>query len=212
MKEIAAITACLAVLFFSQTAFAQDSGGRLGIGADVSYMAVADTGESTKVVFDAVALVGANLTYYAGETFSLEVSIGYSQLDVDAEGNGMAFSLGRLKQLPVLLTGRFHLPMKDGRISPYFGGGIGYYFNEFDTSEIVALAGGTLDPDNGVAFHLSTGIELFIWEHASLSFDLKYIWNETAGNTTIVGVTTSDDLDLNTFLGGIGFTYYFELD
>ena len=48
-----------------QIVLAQDFDGKLGIGANISYMGIADTGDVNSIEFDGTALIGANLTYYA---------------------------------------------------------------------------------------------------------------------------------------------------
>lgn len=209
MKKITILIACVAVFFISQAALAQDFDGKLGIGANVSYSGISDTGEGDSIKFDGAPLIGANLTYYFNKYFSFEVAIGYSQLDVEGTAAGVTIDLGELQQFPVFLSGRFHLPIRNGAVSPYFGGGVGYYFNDFDTSQIVALAGGKLDTDNSFAFHLNAGIEFFAGDHIALNLDLKYIWNEADGEFTAANIAALDDLDLNNFVGGLSLKFYF---
>ena len=208
MKKSTMITACMIVLFASQMALAQDLDGKVGIGANVSYMSIADTGDVTSIKFDGAALIGVNLTYCANKSTSYELIVGYSQLKVDAKGATSSFDLGELRQIPVLLTGRLHLPLKNGAVSPYFGGGVGYYYNEFDPSQIVTLVGGKVDTDDSVAFHLTTGVDFFVGDHVTMGIDLKYLWNEAGGDLTFVGVPAATDLDLNTFTIGISLKFY----
>lgn len=205
MKSAILIAMCITVFITGQSVMAQDGNGRFSVGANVSYVDIASTGKDVNIEYDSNVLYGASLTYYLDKHFSCELSIGYFQLDVDATGNGMTFGFGDLQQFPVLLTARYHLPIKNGMISPYLGGGGGYYFNNFDTSQRVTLAGGNIHTDNSFAFHLNSGIEFYVKKDIAITLDFKYIWNETDGVFTMVGVAATDDMDLNTLLIGVGF-------
>jgi len=208
MMKMTILIACIAVFFIGQTALAQDFDGRLGIGANVSYMGISDSGEGDSLKFDGAPLVGFNLTHYFNRFISFEVAVGYSQLDDETNATGATLNLGELKQYPVYFSGRLHLPIDSGAISPYAGAGVGYYFNDFDTSQAIALAGAIIDTDNSFAFHLNAGIEFFIGNHFALNLDLKYIWNEADGDFTMANVAAMNDLDLNSFIGGISLKFY----
>lgn len=212
MKNAILIAIFTIVLATGQSAMAQDSYGKLSIGANVSFFDIASTGKDINIQFDSTAFYGVNLTYYFDKNFSGELSVGYSRSDVFGTGSGTTFSAGEFEQFPVLLTARYHLPMISGKISPYFGGGGGYYFNNFTASRIVTLAGGKMDTDNSFAFHLNSGIEFLIREDMVIGLDFKYIWNEADGAFTMVGLSARDDLDLNTLLVGISFKVILDSD
>jgi len=209
MKYVAATVLCLIGLFISKSAVAEDANGRFSIGASIAYTDIASTGKGVNIGFSESILYSGALTYYMGDYASCEVSVGYLQLDAEGSTNGTAFDFGELQQFPILLTARYHLPIEEGRVSLYIGGGIGYYINNFNTSQVVTLSGGEIDTENGFAFHLSSGIELHINRNAALSVDLKYIWNEADGAFNMVGLSENDDIDLNTVSIGIGFRVFF---
>jgi opacity protein-like surface antigen len=84
---------------------------------------------------------------YAFTRFVLiEGSVGYNSNDVgDIEVNALGdnvvrFSAGKLTRLPVQLTGLWRF-RPDKKFNPYVGGGIGYSFIEFDSSdELIELS------------------------------------------------------------------------
>ena len=196
--------ALILIVCFSQTAF---GGGRFGIGANVSFMGVADTGPDDEVQFDGTSMIGLNVTAFMTRFMSVAVDLGYSKLDIDTDsGAGVTVSAGELKQMPLLLTARLHLPLSKS-ISPYVGAGLGYYFNDFDTSDFLDLAGGKLSADDNFAFHINGGIEVFFGEHLALNFDLKYLWNEMDLKDPMA--LLDDNLDMRTFIAGVGLKFYF---
>jgi len=202
MKKNLCVVFCIGMalcLGFGQAASAAE---KFGIGANVSYMGVADAGPDDVINFDGVSLIGLNATAYINSFISLSFDLGYSQLDVDAS----SVSAGDLEQIPLLATARLHLPFFES-ISPYVGAGIGYYFNEFNTSDFLSLAGGEVTADDNFAVHLNGGVELFVGEHLALNLDLKYLWNEA--DLTNPGGLPVNDLDMRTFIAGVGVKFYF---
>ncbi len=211
MKRHFAVVGMVVVLCFcfSQTAL---GGEKFGLGVNLSYMGVADAGADDAIEFDGTSMIGLNATAYVNKLISLAVDLGYSQVDLDAKGagaGGVTVSAGELTQTPLLATLRIHLPIFDS-VDPYVGGGIGYYFNEFDTSDFAALTGGEIKTDDNFAVHINGGIEMLIGEHLALNLDLKYLWGEA--DLTNLGSSiniTGDDLEMRTFIGGIGLKFYF---
>lgn len=203
MKPAVLFVVCLSILVVPPSIAAQDTAGRLSIGASAAYADIAGVGKQVHMAFDGDAYYGASLAYHIGRYTSLEFSVGYLQLDVEASMNDAVLDCGQLEQFPILLTARYHLPMLDGRLSPFLGFGGGYYVNDFDASRVVSLAGGKIDTDDSLAFHLSTGLEYRMSDNVTLSLDAKYMWNEADGTYNMIG-SGNEDLDLNTLLIGAG--------
>jgi len=144
-KSIIILFVSAFLFIFSQAVFAQEA-GKLGVGARVSYMDIdGDTVKGNDFDFDKAAFYGIDLTYFFCNYFSLEASLNYDKTDMDIrEPAGVPeYNFGELKQVSVLLTGRFHFPVND-KITPYIGAGVGYYFNDFDLSS-AALSPAHLD-------------------------------------------------------------------
>ena len=201
------------LLAFSQASFAQDMKGKFGIGARIGYVNYAgdnysDSGSIFDIDFDDAAMYGGNLVYYIHRYFSLELSADYVKTDAEVKGSGISpTNIGELKQVPIILNGRFHFSTNQ-KISPYLSAGIGYYLNDFDLSN--ASSGEELEPDNSFGFNLGGGIQFLLNEHFAIDLDLKYIWNKTDFDAKAPGEPTEEiSIDLDNFYGGIGLKYYF---
>ncbi len=201
------------LLVFSQVGFAQDMKGKFGIGARIGYVNYAGddygvSGSNFDVDFDAAAMYGGNLVYYIHRYFSFELSADYVKTDTEIKGSGLSpTNIGELKQVPIILNGRFHFSTNQ-KISPYLSGGIGYYLNDFDLSN--SSAGNELDPDNSIGFNLGGGIQFLLNEHFAIDLDLKYIWNKTDFEAKVPGYAPEEtSVNLDNFYVGIGLKYYF---
>ncbi len=211
------------VLIFGQISFAQDMKGKFGIGARVAYVNYASDGYDYLIYdietdFDDAFMYGGNLTYFLHKYFSFELSVDHVETDVDlkisvpGDITRTVVGVGELEQLPILLTARTHFSTNP-KVNPYFGVGIGYYLNDFNSNDLVRSAlppGGKLDPDDSFGFHISTGVEFFLNEHFAFNLEFKYIWNETDLKAKVPGELTEEiDFQLDTFVAGVGFKYYF---
>ena len=97
------------MLVVSQVSFAQDMKGRLGIGARVSYVDFSDDdytvyGVKVDVEPDEDVMYEGNLTYFIQDYLSLELSVGYTETDVDFDALGMEVDAGDFETIPVLLS------------------------------------------------------------------------------------------------------------
>lgn len=199
----------------SSTSSPRSIEGRFGIGARVAYVNYSDDGYRVSGVGigtepDDAVMYGLNLTYFLHRYFSLELSGDYVNTDVELDRLGVTGDGGELTQVPVLLTGRIHFSTNP-KVNPYFGGGVGYYFNDFDSEGVMAgviyEAGAEIKVDDSVGYHVSAGVEIFVADNAAVNLDFKYIWNEIeVGN---VPGFTDDEFDANAFVAGVGFKYYF---
>jgi outer membrane protein len=201
------------VLVFGQVGFAQDMKGKFGIGARVGYVNYAGddydvSGSNIDVDFDNAAMYGGNLVYYLHNYFSLELSADYVKTDTELKGvDSSPTNIGELKQIPIILNGRFHFSTNQ-KISPYLSAGIGYYLNDFDLSG--ASADDEIDPDDSFGFNLGGGIQFLLNEHFAIDLDLKYIWNKADFELKAPGDPTEEvSIDLDNFYAGIGLKYYF---
>ena len=217
MKKVAGLCVITFLLLFTSVSFAEVwPEGRWGIGPRLSlyYMNDYDYSAETEINTNASALFEGNVTWFARKWFSLEASAGYVQTNADLNYNGQKADIGEFQQIPLLLTARFHLwhPNMGGTF--YGGGGIGYYFNDFELADelsgILTPSGYSLSLDNSFGVHLAVGFEGFITQHWCINGDLKYIWNEADFTESLPGYySMQDKIDLNALVLGIGFKYYF---
>ena len=205
------------VLIFSQTGFAQDMKGKFGLGARLAYVNIEDSdynysGYEIDNDFDDAFMRGINITYFVHRYFSFELSADYIETDVDLKINNTIVGDCDFKQYPILLTARSHFSTNP-KVNPYVGVGIGYYLNDFDSSDFVDSLlppGVKLEIDNSIGFHINTGVEIFLDEHFAFNLELKYLWNKTDMILQAPGyLTEKDSIDLNIFVTGVGFKYYF---
>ena len=205
-------------LFFPNFCFAEKVWpvGRWGIGPRISlyYMNDYDLTADTEINTSASALFEGNVTWYARKWFSLELSGGYVRTNADVPYQGQRPDIGEFQQIPILLTARFHLWHPDNWFNLYGGGGVGYYFNDFDVSGdlsgIIPPPGYSLSLDNSFGAHVAAGFEGFITNNWCINADVKYIWNEAEYSESVPGFfSPRESINLDALVFGIGFKYYF---
>lgn len=138
-----------------------------------------------------------NYAYFFTDYFSVEFGIGYVNADVDLNALDFSDDTGELKQLPILLSGRFSLPLAD-IVVPYIGGGPGFFFNDFDQTGV--------DVDNSIGYFVGGGVDIFLSRKIALNIDAKYMWNRIKAH---FAEDYSKEFDLNMVIIGGGFKYYF---
>ncbi|MGD9073636.1 MAG: OmpW family outer membrane protein [Desulfobacteraceae bacterium] len=215
-KKIILIMFVTAVFVFCGTVgFAQEMEKKFGIGARAGFYRIADDDTPQGEIKSSGTLYGeANLTYFFVDYFSLELSAGYVKpnLDLTQNSTGYVVEYGELEQIPFLLTARFHWWNDIPKVGLYAGGGLGYFFNDFSVSDTYSISnpGLAVEADDSLGAVVSVGLEYFITTKWALNVDLKYIYNPVDFLQTQPGVSPSAfDLNLNTFLGGVGIKYYF---
>jgi outer membrane protein W len=208
----------IATVFFVFTVrvgSAEELDKRFAIGARAEFYKIADDYIPQGEIKSSGTLYGeANLTYFFVDYFSLEFSGGYAKPDLDLtqSSTGYVVDYGELKQIPFLLTARFHWWSDIPKVGLYAGGGVGYFINDFSVSSTFRSLnpGVAVDTDNSLGAVVGVGLEYFISTQLALNVDLKYIYNPVDFVQTQAGVSSSAfDLDLNTFFGGVGIKYYF---
>jgi outer membrane protein len=194
----------------------KSNAGRFGIGARAAYV---DYSNDDYVVYgvkvdtepDDSGMYGVNLTYFFDRYASFELSVDYTEADVELSALGLSGDAGALEQVPVLLTLRMHFSTNP-RVSPYIGGGVGWYFNSFDTNRPVAEfiygPGADIDVDDTYGFHVNAGIEVFLNNNLAINFDIKHIWSDVEAEVNVPGFT-DEEFDLNALVAGVGLKYYF---
>jgi len=200
------------MLVVSQVSFAQDMEGRLGLGARASYVNFTDDDYvKVNVEPDESVMYGVNLTYFIQNYLSLELSVDYTETDVDLKALGLSRDAGDFESIPVLLSLRAHLSTNT-KVSPYLLFGIGYFFNDIDQNdsniEFIYGPGAKVDVDDSFGFHVGGGVEVFVSENVALNLDFKYIWTEVETSVNVAGFT-DEDLDMDSFVAGLGIKYYF---
>ncbi len=205
-------------LLIDSQLYAQDLEGKFGLGirAGVRSFAGDDLpfapGVNVDLEVDTSFVGGVNATYFLSEMLSMELSADYIP-DTDAHFDlmGFEFNMGELSTIPLLLTARIHIPT-NSPLSPYIGGGVGWYFNSFDINPTIFVPGANIDLDDSFGYHVCFGIEYFFGDNKnfSLNLDGKYVWTNADFTITAPGVAPfEDDIDLDGWYFAGGFKVYF---
>jgi len=218
MKKKSFVVLCSVslLLLFTSFGLAQPPDKQWAVGARLSYydpQSTSDIPSGGTFDPDAAALFEGNLTWFPIKTVSLEFAVGYTKTTGHLSEPGLDIDFVDIKQIPILLTGRYHWWFRDSTMSLYGGGGIGYYLNDSSATSAAQAAtpGLTLDADNSFGFHLAGGYEWLFTEKWGLNVDVKYIWNEIefTGSDPADPPPEKTDIDYNTFAIGVGVKYYF---
>ena len=211
--------------FFSQISFAQDMERKLGLGARVSCVNYSDDaytvyGVKVDVEPDESFMYGVNLTYFFLRDLSLELSVDYTETDVELSALGLSGDAGEFESIPVILSLQTHL-FTNTKVSPYLTIGVAYFFNDVDqndsTIEFIVESiygpgapGAEIDVDNSLGFLLGGGIEFFISKKVAVNLDFKYIWTKIDAKVNVPGFTKAKvDYEIDPFVAGLGIKYYF---
>lgn len=165
----------------------EDLKGRFGVGIRGSYVKYQND-HNIKPEYS--LWLGVNLTYFLNNYTSFELSADNTKTDVNS---------GKLSQVPLLIGGRLHSWLSD-KFTPYFDGGVAYFFNDFDSN-----SNATVKVYDAWGFFLGTGAEYFFTRNASFNVDLKYIWDKVKAKVN----STKEYWHINPIVIGVGIKYYF---
>ncbi|MGD8228340.1 MAG: OmpW family outer membrane protein [Desulfobacteraceae bacterium] len=214
-KIIFVMSVTVLFVFIAEVGSAQELEKKFALGARAGFYQILDDDmPQGEITSSATAYGEANLTYFFVDYFSLELSGGYVKPDLDLKQNatGYVVEYGEIKQIPFLLTARFHWWSDIPKVGLYAGGGVGYFVNDFTVSDtfISLNPGVSVDADNSFGALVALGVEYFITTKWALSVDFKYIYNPVDFLQTQPGVSPlAFDLNLNTFIGVVGIKYFF---
>ena len=212
-KILLVITGFVFIISCTLTAaYAKDISGKSGLGIGLGYISPKDSDVDSGMI--------SNINYTRGisSNFSIEISVGRTVLNSKIDGN---IDLGEITVMPLQLTAQYRIP--SGKFSPYCGAGIGYYMNDFDTSnEVVAYwrlftgdFGDTfkVEIDNSFGFHINAGFDYFLKDNFAIGLDARYLWSEAdiTLKYTAVGIpgSESDKGDIDSFAIGAVIKYFF---
>jgi outer membrane protein W len=194
----------------------EGNAGKVGIGGRALYINYAgdnygvydpDMMQDFRIDWDPddAAMFGGTLTWFAHEYFSFELACDYVETDLDVRLAGVSAVTGELTQIPVTLALRTHFSTNP-RVSPYLGGGAGWYFNDFDPDSDFWGTGLDVEVEDTYGLFVCGGIELFVTDCFAIDINAKYVWTEI---TLEPEGYVEEDFDGDAFIGGIGFKLYF---
>ncbi|MDW7761303.1 MAG: OmpW family outer membrane protein [Acidobacteriota bacterium] len=213
MRKITLIIAGIGILTAAIPAAAQTSPDfhKFSIGGGGGYMSTSKYGSG--VVF------GGSLAAGLTKNIGIELRGSYFQGDVAGEASGL--SKGKFTTIPIQLSLQFRYPVGD-KLVPYFGGGAGYYMNDFALdasvvskwSDVGFTISETMDPCIG--FHFGGGLDFLFAPKIIVNLDVRYALAKTAGAWKLVDENgaaeasgTLDNLEINPLAATLSIRYGF---
>lgn len=214
MKAIIAVF-CGAMIFLllMGVSNAQDIAKKFGVGARLAYYDISDDQvRDLRLEWTESLLYEGLVTYSFTKSLSLELVGGYTETDLARRRSGVSIAeFGELKQIPILLNARYAF-WPTSEIGIYFGGGVGYYFNDFSLTDKGKTKFPTLDVemDDSFGYQVIGGVEFFLNDKVSINWDARYSWNEADYMERSSGSPEEQfQVDLDAFTFALGIKYYF---
>jgi len=214
MKKIGVLfCAGFVILFLANLSHAQDIGKKWGLGARLAYYDISDDQvRNISLEWTESLLYEGMVTYSFTQSFSLELIGGYTETDLAWREPGISIAeFGELKQFPVLLNARYVF-WPASEIAVYIGGGVGYYFNDFEPTELgkSAFPGLSAEMDDSFGYQIIGGMEFFLNNKVSINWDARYAWNKADYMERRAGSAEEQfEVDLDAFVFSLGIKYYF---
>lgn len=135
-----------------------------------------------------------------------EISV--DQISVDLKTD---FKWAKMTMIPILLTAQFHPMENNDPFDPYFGLGVGYYFNSATASSEAKTQPGFSDlkADNSVGFHLAVGANMKVSSAVAFVVDARYAFTSTDLTVKGGGFSDSDTLNVNGLVVTAGVKIFF---
>jgi outer membrane protein len=199
--------------FFVGVSNAQDIEKKFGVGGRLAYYDISDDQVSDLTLEWTQSLLYEGLvTYCFTKSFSLELVGGYTETDLSRVEQGISSDeFGELKQFPVLLNARYVF-WPSSEIGIYIGGGVGYYFNDFNLTDKSKsdFPGLVVEMDDSFGYQVIGGVEFFLNDKVSINWDARYTWNKADYVERSPGSPEEQfEVDLNAFTFALGIKYYF---
>lgn len=211
-RMIGYTTAATAIAALSGIAFSEDDWYVRG---GVSYMKLADEGILTS---DGVPVPGGEVHTPDDTAVTAEVGKFVSdRLAISAAINGVYttdnIAAGTLAGLGNLGTDEFAIAdigaklqfNRDGRIQPYIGAGVSYFFVTDSQDEVLE----DLFVEDKWGAHLRGGFDVVVNEKWSVYAEAKQYWIETEGSGTLAGSAIAGTFDIDPVMVNAGISYKF---
>jgi opacity protein-like surface antigen len=168
---------------------------------------------NSEITFDPGLRLGLRGGYGVTDWFDAEVETGFVANEIDSVTGGTQTDAS-LMNIPLLLNARFHCPALH-RVSPYFGGGLGFSTTVLSGDDLVIGGTGMDGSTAGLvfAYQAFAGVRFAINERMGLSVEYHYFATTSAEMSADVTVGTfSDDVRIGgtaTHAATIAFDYRF---
>ncbi len=166
--------------------------------------------------FSPAAVPDLNMTWNLTELLSLELSAAYVKTEMEVSHDSKSGKLGEITQFPVRLTGRYRFSVTKSNVFIHLGGGVGWYFNEFENNEKTDGIGEffgmnvSAQMEDSIGTHLNVGIEVIFWQNYALGLDVTAVFNESDFDLAWPdGETETKAVSMNASMLTVGFSFYF---
>lgn len=208
---LTASSLALGVASFASAGMAATEGPFIGIMGGVNWTGDEDisgtgVGINRTIDTDKGWAVLPSIGYRYGNGLRTELELGYRQNDVDGV-SGSTFSSGEINAKSVMLNLLYDVNM-NGRVSPYFGGGVGYARVEYDNVRPVgAVTANVDDEDNVFAYQGIAGISYWVSDAVELAAEYRYFATQDPDMRTSAGVSVEGEYDSHAALVGLRWNF-----
>jgi OmpA-OmpF porin, OOP family len=211
VRKLALAAIGLSAVAYAPAGFAAPEGPFVGImgGANFTYdldMKGRGAGINRSVDTDTGYVVIPSIGYRLSNGMRTEIELGYRKNDVDGV-SGSTTGSGEIKARSAMLNLLYDVNM-NGRISPYFGGGIGYAKVRYDGVQPVGIPGiGVNDSDRVFAYQGIAGISYAMSNMVELAAEYRYFDTQDPDFRTSAGTPVEGEYKSHAALIGLRFNF-----
>jgi outer membrane protein len=151
--------------------------------------------------------VGGNAAYGINDYLAVGVESGYTQWKVEESGD----DYGDVSAVPLLadLYVRYPLKVGENTLVPYFVGGIGVVFWNYEESSLLTSNGISVDMDPELGIKAGLGVDFFLTKNLALNLEGSYLWSEADMSVSAFGLNAAAEVDTDAWFVTGGIKYYF---
>jgi outer membrane protein W len=177
------------------------------VDSEMAESTVIDDGDTAVFDFEERAGYGLSFNHFWTSAFSTEVALQKYGADMTITPSGLdTFKVGELDVTSLTVMGQWHFN-RDGRFSPYVGGGAARIGGEFDLDDDLAEPGEDthVDLESELTWTAAVGANIRLTDHLALAGEIKVIpWNAKEENGLL---EDSVDVDPVTFAAGVRWRF-----
>lgn len=174
------------------------------VDSELASSTIVDDGDSIDFDFEEQAGYGISFNRYWTNAFSTEFALQRYGADMTISSLGETFEAGALDVTSLTAMAQWHFN-RDGRFSPYVGGGLAFIGGEFEIASDLDPDEETLDLESDITWTAAVGADVRLTEHIALTGEMKYVpWDaREEGDVLDEGV----EVDPVAFAAGVRFRF-----
>lgn len=175
------------------------------VDSELSESSVVDDGDTIEFDFDESAGYGISFNHFWTDAFSTEFALQKYGADLDLSSDvGPTFTLGELDVTSLTAMAQWHFN-RDGRFSPYVGGGVAQISGELELDAGLGEPVESIDLESKVTWTAALGANLNLTDRIALAGEMKYIpWDLNEENGAPEDAIEADPV---TFSAGVRFRF-----